>query len=64
MLETAANGSDGVKYTEPYTILQGVELLKPSHLFGKVELGQDDRAVAVHVSGDVVKVGSGEVVVP
>lgn len=39
-------------------------MLKPSHLFGKVELGQDERAVAVHVSGDVVKVGSGEVVVP
>ena len=64
MLEAAASGSDSATYTEPYTILQGVEMLKPSHLFGKVELGEDNKAVAVHVSGDVVKVGSGEVVVP
>jgi trans-2,3-dihydro-3-hydroxyanthranilate isomerase len=47
-----------------YVILQGTEVKMPSQLFGRVELDDKGEAVAVHLSGDVVKVGSGEIVCP
>lgn len=47
-----------------YSILQGVEMKKPSDLFGRTEVDKDGNAVAVHVYGDVVKVGGGEMRVP
>lgn len=46
-----------------YKILQGYEALKPSQLYGEVEV-QEDRAVAVLVAGDVVKVGEGRIAIP
>jgi predicted PhzF superfamily epimerase YddE/YHI9 len=47
-----------------YSILQGVEMKQPSQLFGRTEVDDSGKAVAVHVFGDVVKIGSGELRVP
>lgn len=46
-----------------YKILQGYEALKPSQLYGEVEV-QNDRAIAVLVAGNVVKVGEGRIAIP
>lgn len=46
-----------------YKILQGYEALKPSQLYGEVEI-ENDEVVGVRVAGDVVKVGQGEIAVP
>lgn len=50
--------------TRKYSISQGNEIKQPSQLFGEVELDSDGSAVAVHVAGDVAKVGCGEIAVP
>lgn len=52
--------SDSLKYV----ISQGTEIGQPSQLFGQVEVDDTGKAVAVHVAGDVVKVGGGEMVWP
>lgn len=46
-----------------YKILQGYEALKPSQLYGEVEV-ERDQATAVKVAGDVVKVGHGSIAIP
>jgi predicted PhzF superfamily epimerase YddE/YHI9 len=46
-----------------YKILQGYEALKPSQLYGEIEV-ESDKVSAVRVAGDVVKVGQGEIDVP
>lgn len=46
-----------------YKILQGYEALKPSQLYGEVEV-ENDKVVGVRVAGDVVKVGYGEIEIP
>jgi len=46
-----------------YKILQGYEVLKPSQLYGEVE-ADGDKATAIRVAGDVVKVGQGLIATP
>lgn len=46
-----------------YTITQGVEMGRPSRLFGRVEASQG-RATRCHVAGRVQRVASGEIAVP
>jgi trans-2,3-dihydro-3-hydroxyanthranilate isomerase len=48
-----------------YAISQGVEMGRPSRLFGRVEVGGEPRvATLCHVAGQVQPVGSGEIAVP
>jgi trans-2,3-dihydro-3-hydroxyanthranilate isomerase len=46
-----------------YVVTQGVEMGRPSRLFGRVE-AQDGRAVRCHVGGLVQPVATGEIAVP
>ena len=46
-----------------YTITQGVEMGRPSRLFGRVEAAEGS-ATGCHVAGQVRKVASGEIAVP
>jgi trans-2,3-dihydro-3-hydroxyanthranilate isomerase len=46
-----------------YDIVQGVEMGRPSALFGRVE-ASDGRATRCHVAGQVQPVASGEIAVP
>jgi trans-2,3-dihydro-3-hydroxyanthranilate isomerase len=46
-----------------YTITQGVEMGRPSRLFGRVDV-EDGRAVRCHVAGQVCHVARGEIAVP
>lgn len=55
---------EGLLHGRSYSILQGVEMKKPSELFGRTEVDETGEGVAVHVYGDVVKVGSGELRIP
>jgi len=54
-----------LEHGKSYAITQGIEVSMPSQLFGSVELDPNGKtAAAVHVAGDVVKLGSGEFRVP
>merc|ERR1711939_958870 len=71
IMEDPATGSAGLglvlheegllEHGKSYAITQGIEVSMPSQLFGSVELDPNGKtAAAVHVAGDVVKLGSGE----
>ena len=47
-----------------YTIRQGVEMGRPSTLYGNVEVDESGRPTRCHVAGEVQAVASGEIAVP
>jgi len=47
-----------------YTIRQGVEMGRPSTLYGRVEVDGTGRPAMCHVAGEVQRVASGEILVP
>lgn len=58
-----ASGLLPAEGTSRFTVLQGVEMGRPSHLHVEVDAA-GGRAVAARVAGDVVPVSSGRIVVP